>query len=91
MTDTLERNKKNVVAFYDLMFNQSRPREAMGGRGGQVPCPQDKPVDSPFGVRDLTTAQRRRRKSKTRKEMTQHQRQLPRARPAKIVVVERPR
>jgi len=28
MTD-LERNKANVVAFYDLMFNQCRPREAM--------------------------------------------------------------
>jgi predicted SnoaL-like aldol condensation-catalyzing enzyme len=25
----LERNKKNVVAFYDLMFNRCRPREAM--------------------------------------------------------------
>ena len=25
----LERNKKNVMAFYDLMFNQSRPGEAM--------------------------------------------------------------
>lgn len=25
----LERNKKNVVAFYDVMFNQSKPREAM--------------------------------------------------------------
>ena len=25
----LERNKQNVVAFYDLMFNQSRPREAI--------------------------------------------------------------
>ena len=25
----LERNKKNVVAFYDLMFNQCRPREAI--------------------------------------------------------------
>jgi predicted SnoaL-like aldol condensation-catalyzing enzyme len=25
----LERNKANVVAFYDLMFNQCRPREAM--------------------------------------------------------------
>jgi predicted SnoaL-like aldol condensation-catalyzing enzyme len=25
----LERNKRNVVAFYDLMFNQARPREAM--------------------------------------------------------------
>jgi len=28
MSDT-ERNKQNVVAFYDLMFNQCRPREAI--------------------------------------------------------------
>jgi len=28
MTD-LERNKRNVTAFYDLMFNQSKPREAV--------------------------------------------------------------
>ena len=26
---SLERNKRNVVAFYDLMFNQCRPREAI--------------------------------------------------------------
>jgi predicted SnoaL-like aldol condensation-catalyzing enzyme len=25
----LEHNKRNVVAFYDLMFNQCRPREAI--------------------------------------------------------------
>ena len=25
----LERNKQNVVAFYDMMFNQGRPREAI--------------------------------------------------------------
>jgi predicted SnoaL-like aldol condensation-catalyzing enzyme len=25
----LEHNKKNAMAFYDLMFNQSRPREAI--------------------------------------------------------------
>jgi predicted SnoaL-like aldol condensation-catalyzing enzyme len=25
----LDRNKRNVVAFYDLMFNQRRPREAI--------------------------------------------------------------
>ena len=25
----LERNKQNVMAFYDLMFNQCRPREAI--------------------------------------------------------------
>lgn len=30
----LERNKKNVVAFYDLMFNQSRPREAIDQYAG---------------------------------------------------------
>jgi predicted SnoaL-like aldol condensation-catalyzing enzyme len=32
MTDrspSLERNKETVVAFYDLMFNQCRPREAI--------------------------------------------------------------
>lgn len=26
---TLERNRENVVAFYDLMFNQSKPAEAI--------------------------------------------------------------
>ena len=26
---SLERHKRNVVAFYDLMFNQCRPREAI--------------------------------------------------------------
>ena len=26
---SLERNKKTAMAFYDLMFNQSRPREAI--------------------------------------------------------------
>jgi predicted SnoaL-like aldol condensation-catalyzing enzyme len=26
---TLERNKRNVVAFYDLMFNQCKPAEAI--------------------------------------------------------------
>jgi predicted SnoaL-like aldol condensation-catalyzing enzyme len=29
MQDTLERNKRNAQAFYDLMFNQCRPAEAM--------------------------------------------------------------
>ena len=29
MSDKLERNKKTVVDFYDLMFNQCKPAEAM--------------------------------------------------------------
>jgi predicted SnoaL-like aldol condensation-catalyzing enzyme len=32
----LERNKRNVIEFYDMMFNQSRPREAMQQYGGDV-------------------------------------------------------
>jgi predicted SnoaL-like aldol condensation-catalyzing enzyme len=27
--NNLEQNKKNVIAFYDLMFNQCKPREAI--------------------------------------------------------------
>ena len=29
MNETLERNKRNAMAFYDLAFNQNRPREAI--------------------------------------------------------------
>jgi predicted SnoaL-like aldol condensation-catalyzing enzyme len=29
MDDRLERNKRNAMAFYDLMFNQSKPAEAI--------------------------------------------------------------
>lgn len=29
MKDRTEENKKNAAAFYDLMFNQSKPREAI--------------------------------------------------------------
>ena len=29
MTGQLERNKKNVIAFYDLMFNECQPAEAI--------------------------------------------------------------
>jgi len=29
MTDRLEQNKQNVMAFYDLMFNQNQPAEAI--------------------------------------------------------------
>jgi predicted SnoaL-like aldol condensation-catalyzing enzyme len=34
--EKLERNKANVVAFYDLMFNQCRPAEAMERYAGDV-------------------------------------------------------
>ena len=36
MTDKLERNKKNVTAFYDLMFNQCQPVEAIKQYVGEV-------------------------------------------------------
>jgi len=29
MDERLERNKRTVMAFYDLMFNQSRPAKAV--------------------------------------------------------------
>jgi predicted SnoaL-like aldol condensation-catalyzing enzyme len=32
--DQLERNKKTVTAFYDLMFNQNKPREAIARYAG---------------------------------------------------------
>ena len=32
----IERNKRTVVAFYDLMFNQARPREAIERYAGAV-------------------------------------------------------
>lgn len=35
-TGRLERNKQNVVAFYDLMFNQCRPAEAMERYAGDT-------------------------------------------------------
>ena len=36
MIDQLERNKKNVMAFYDLMFNQCKPAEAIEKHVGDV-------------------------------------------------------
>ncbi|MBP6822773.1 MAG: nuclear transport factor 2 family protein [Acidobacteria bacterium] len=36
MTDKLERNKQNVMAFYDLMFNQCKPDEAIEKYAGDV-------------------------------------------------------
>lgn len=35
MTDQLEQNKKNVKDFYDLMFNQCKPAEAMEQYAGE--------------------------------------------------------
>lgn len=34
--DRLERNKKNVIAFYDLMFNQCKPAEAIETYAGDT-------------------------------------------------------
>ncbi len=36
MNDRLERNKKTVTAFYDLMFNQCRPAEAIEKYAGNL-------------------------------------------------------
>jgi predicted SnoaL-like aldol condensation-catalyzing enzyme len=36
MTSALERNKANVQAFYDLMFNRSRPAEAIERYAGDT-------------------------------------------------------
>jgi predicted SnoaL-like aldol condensation-catalyzing enzyme len=35
MMSNLERNKRSVLAFYDLMFNQCRPREAIEQHAGE--------------------------------------------------------
>jgi len=34
--DRLEINKRNAMAFYDLMFNRGKPAEAMALHGGDV-------------------------------------------------------
>ena len=36
MKDALERNKRNVMAFYDLMFNQCKPAEAIARHAGDT-------------------------------------------------------
>jgi predicted SnoaL-like aldol condensation-catalyzing enzyme len=36
MADKLERNKQAVVGFYDLMFNQCRPAEAIERYAGDT-------------------------------------------------------
>jgi predicted SnoaL-like aldol condensation-catalyzing enzyme len=36
MTEQLECNKKNVTAFYNLMFNQNNPTEAIKRYVGEV-------------------------------------------------------
>ena len=36
MTDPLERNKRTVMEFYDLMFNQCKPAEAIDRYAGDV-------------------------------------------------------
>ena len=36
MGESLERNKQTVMAFYDLMFNQCKPREAIERYSGET-------------------------------------------------------
>lgn len=36
MNDRLERNKKTVIDFYDLMFNRCRPAEAIEKYSGDT-------------------------------------------------------
>jgi predicted SnoaL-like aldol condensation-catalyzing enzyme len=36
MSDPLERNKANVMAFYDLMFNRCQPAEAIAKYAGRT-------------------------------------------------------
>jgi predicted SnoaL-like aldol condensation-catalyzing enzyme len=36
MTSTPERNRQNAIAFYDLMFNQCQPREAIAQYAGET-------------------------------------------------------
>ena len=36
MSDQTEQNKKNAMAFYDMMFNQSKPAEAIEQYAGDV-------------------------------------------------------
>jgi predicted SnoaL-like aldol condensation-catalyzing enzyme len=36
MVDTLERNRQNVMSFYDLMFNQCKPAEAIQRYAGDT-------------------------------------------------------
>jgi predicted SnoaL-like aldol condensation-catalyzing enzyme len=36
MRDRVERNKETVTSFYDLMFNQNRPAEAIEKYAGEV-------------------------------------------------------
>jgi hypothetical protein len=36
MMERLERNKPSAIGFYDLMFSQSQPREAVAEYGRQA-------------------------------------------------------
>lgn len=36
MSDSIERNKRNALAFYDLMFNRCQPARAIEEYAGDV-------------------------------------------------------
>jgi predicted SnoaL-like aldol condensation-catalyzing enzyme len=46
MTEQLDLNKKNVMAFYDLMFNQDNTTEAIKKYVGEVYVQQNPAVAS---------------------------------------------
>lgn len=45
MTDRLDANKTNAMAFYDLMFNQCRPRDAIDRYVGAVYAQHNPHID----------------------------------------------
>ena len=51
MADRLDRNKQNAMAFYDLMFNESRPRAE--GDYVVLHCRQTWPGDEEYADIDI--------------------------------------
>ena len=55
MSEELERNKKAVTAFYDLMFNKNSPREAIEKYVGDVYIQHNPAVGDGEGALGCTT------------------------------------